>query len=62
MLFPSMADLRGKMVPALRVRIPPPKQATAGNGANEAAEPEQTPATPAAKPSVADDFDDEIPF
>ena len=31
-IFPTMMDLRGKMVPALRVRIPPPKQATAGNG------------------------------
>ena len=30
-VFSTEADLRGKMVPALRVRIPPPKQ-TAGNG------------------------------
>ena len=30
-LFPTMAEFRGKMGPALRVRIPPPKQAT-GNG------------------------------
>ena len=28
-VFPTMADVRGKMTPALRVRIPPPKQATA---------------------------------
>ncbi len=27
-VFPMMADFRGKMTPALRVRIPPPKQAT----------------------------------
>ena len=27
-LFPTTADFRGKMVPGLRVRIPPPKQAT----------------------------------
>ena len=26
-VFPTMADFRGKMAPALRVRIPPPKQA-----------------------------------
>ena len=26
-IFPTMVDLRGKMTPALRVRIPPPKQA-----------------------------------
>jgi len=40
-VFPTMTDVRGKMTPALRVRIPPPKQATAappqpvtsGNGA-----------------------------
>lgn len=60
-LFPSTTDLRGKLVPSLRVRIPPPRQATAGNGATKP-EPEQTPAKPAAKPSVADDLNDEIPF
>ena len=27
-VFPTMADFRGKMGPALRVRIPPPKQAS----------------------------------
>ena len=40
-VFPTMTDFRGKMTPALRVRIPPPKQAAAapqqpapsGNGA-----------------------------
>ena len=26
-VFPTMTDFRGKMAPALRVRIPPPKQA-----------------------------------
>jgi len=32
-VFPTMVDMRGRMVPALRVRIPPPKQtATTGNG------------------------------
>ena len=31
-LFSTMVDLRGKMVGGLRVRIPSPKQATAGNG------------------------------
>src|SRR5262249_13975861 len=30
--FPTMAEFRGEMKPALRVRIPPPKQAAAGNG------------------------------
>ena len=41
-LFPMMTDLRGKMTPALRVRIPPPKQATAA--AAQQAAPQQ-PAT-----------------
>ena len=29
-LFSTMVELRGKMVPGLRIRIPPPRQATAG--------------------------------
>jgi hypothetical protein len=33
-VFPTMVDLRGRMVPGLRVRIPAPKQA--GNGAAQA--------------------------
>ena len=64
-VFPTMAEFRGTMKPALRVRIPPPKQA-AGNGQAAAAtakpapavEPEPLPAAVAA----ADDMDDEIPF
>ena len=28
-VFPTMVDMRGKMTPALLVRIPPPKQAAA---------------------------------
>lgn len=60
-LFPSTVDLRGKMVPSLRVRIPPPKQASASNGVKPA-EPEQPPAKPAAQPSSADELNDEIPF
>ena len=31
-VFPTQDDFRGRMVPVLRVRIPPPKQAAAGNG------------------------------
>jgi hypothetical protein len=61
-LFPASVDLRGKMVPSLRVRIQPPKQAAAGNGATKPAEPEQPPAKPAAKPSLADDLNDELPW
>ena len=45
-VYPTTVDFRGKLVPALRVRIPPPKQAAAavpsqsapsGNGAAAAA-------------------------
>ena len=54
-IFPTLADNRGKMTPALRVRIPPPKQLTAtaappqqpsGNGA-------AAPLAPAAAPAKA---------
>jgi hypothetical protein len=61
-LFPSTVDMRGKMVPSLRVRIPPPKQASAGNGATKPVEPEQPPAKPAVQPSSADDLNDEVPW
>jgi len=72
-LFPTQDEYRGKMGPALRVRIPAPKQATAGNGQAAApARPKpaldafvdetEPPAKPAAKPSLADDLDDEIGF
>ena len=46
-VFPAMAEFRGRMVPAVRVRIPPPKEA--GNGAAVAAKP---------KPPVADAIDE----
>jgi hypothetical protein len=72
-IFETTVDMMGKMVPALRVRIPPPKQATAGNGQTAApARPKPTldnfvdetepPVKPAAKPSPTDDLDDEIGF
>jgi hypothetical protein len=78
-VFPTMVDLRGRMVLGLRVRIPPPKQATAGNGQPTApVKPKPTvaqtldefvdqtepgpPVKPAAKPSPADELDDEIPW
>src|SRR5262245_63063338 len=34
-VFPTQDDFRGRMVPVLRVRIPPPKQAAAGSGQTE---------------------------
>ena len=35
-VFPTMVDMRGKMTPALRVRIPPPKRAAGAAPAPEA--------------------------
>jgi hypothetical protein len=67
-VFPTRVESRGQMVPALRVRIPPPKQAT-GNGHTAAKPTPPKPSVPAdpelepdPKPSVANDMDDEIPF
>ena len=56
--FPTMAEFRGEMKPALRVRIPPPK----GNG-QPVAKPTTPPPTPAIVPAemdVDDDLNDEI--
>jgi hypothetical protein len=58
-IFPTMAEFRGEMKPALRVRIPPPK----GNGGSAAAKPTAPPPPPAIDPAgidVDDDLDDEI--
>ena len=56
-VFPTMAEFRGEMKPALRVRIPPPKS----NG-QPAAKPVAPPA-PAIDPAeVDDDLNDEIAF
>ena len=65
-LFPTMAEFRGKMGPAMRVRIPPPKQA-AGNGQGQgqaaaAKAPAEPPPPPPATTTLADDLDDEIGF
>ncbi len=60
-VFPTMAEFRGKMGPALRVRIPPPKQPTtapaappqpspSGNGATAAVQPSSGNGTAAAAP------------
>ena len=67
-VYPTQTDFGGKTVGALRVRIPPPKQATtgAGNGQPKVAKPaaakdgEVLPPEP--KPPLADDLDDEIGF
>ena len=59
-IFPTMVYMRGKMTPALRVRIPPPK----GNGQGQAAAAPAgpPPPPPSATTSVADDLDDATPF
>jgi hypothetical protein len=68
-IFPTMVDMRGKLTPALRVRIPPtkqtaaaapaPKPAPSGNGAGAAAvkppSTQQTGATAPADPELEDD-------
>jgi hypothetical protein len=67
-LFPTMDEFRGKMGPAMRVRIPPPKQPTGDGQATAPPKPKPTldafvdEAKPAAKPSLTDDLDDEIGF
>ena len=53
-VFPTMAEFRGKMGPALRVRIPPPKQAAVKPADPELEEP--------AKPLADDDLNDEVPW
>ena len=59
-VFPTVVDIRGKMGPALRVRIPPPKQAAAAAPPTQPASPAPSgngaaAAAPApAAPTVAD--------
>jgi len=66
-LYRTEAEFRGRMVPALRIRIPPPKQATAGNG--QPIRPKPTAEArdtfvkpPEPKPPLKDDLDAEIGF
>ena len=58
-IFPTMAEFRGTMKPALRVRIPPPKQA-AGNGQQVADAPVKAKQPDLAEIDVDDDLNDEI--
>jgi hypothetical protein len=55
-LFPTMAEFRGTMKPALRVRIPPPK----GNGAAVKAPAEPPPSPPASTAAVSADVDEDM--
>jgi hypothetical protein len=61
-IFPTMVDMRGKLTPALRVRIPPPKQA-GGTAAVSPSNPPQSgigaaTAAPPPKPTTAAPVDD----
>jgi hypothetical protein len=60
-IFPTMAEFRGEMKPALRVRIPPPK---GGNGQSVAAKPAAPPPPAVDWADIDDvgddDLDDEI--
>jgi len=67
-VYPTQADFGGKMVGALRVRIPPPKQtktSVAAPAPQEAAKPavatKPAPAAPP-EPEADPDLDDEIPW
>lgn len=67
-VFPTQAELRGRLVGALRVRIPPPKQAKTSVAApptQEATKPaaatKPAPAAPP-EPEADPDLDDEIPW
>src|SRR5262245_8476358 len=72
-VFPTQDDFRGRMVPVLRVRIPPPKQAAAGNGqtATNDGSPESLRRLPESQTAkqpdpveidVDEDLNQEIPF
>ena len=61
-IYPTQTEFRGHLVPALRVRIPPPKQTT-GDGKPTTAERLDEVSKPSAPtPPLSDDLDDEIPF
>jgi|SRR5215472_5188781 len=59
-LFPTMAEFRGTMKPALRVRIPPPKQATGNGQTVKAAKPPEPDPIEELVEMPDDDFNDEI--
>ena len=71
-VYPTQTEMAGKPTPALRIRIPPPKQATTGTGNGQPIKQTKAakPATvkdgevlpPEPKPPLADDLDDEIGF
>ena len=62
-IYPTSVDFRGKLVPALRVRIPPPKQPAAATSPQPASSGAAAAPPPKASAAPADpELDDEIPF
>ena len=57
-LYPTTDEFRGRMVPVLRVRIPPPKE---GNGQTVAAKP-KPPAPPPDPELLDDELNDDLNF
>jgi hypothetical protein len=57
-MYPTTDEFRGRMVPALRVRIPPPKE---GNGQTVAAKP-KPPASPPDAELLDDELNDDVNF
>ena len=59
-IFSMMVEMRGKMVPGLRVRIPPPKQASTTTAATKSPKLSGDGQAAAVKPKVKDDELDDI--
>jgi hypothetical protein len=60
-IFPTMAEFRGTMKPALRVRIPPPKQAGGNGQTAKLKPPEPDPIEEVTSPpEIDEELDDEI--
>jgi hypothetical protein len=54
--FPTMAEFRGEMKPALRIRIPPPK----GSNGQPVTKPATPPPAPVAVTDTADNVDEDL--
>ena len=63
-VFQSQAEFRGRLVPALRVRIPPPKRPSTTQEALDdfGLAPVRPASKPEPEPELVDDFDDELPL
>jgi hypothetical protein len=59
-VFPTMAEFRGEMKPALRVRIPPPPKGSNGQPVARPVTPPPTPAAAINPAEIDDDLNDEL--